>query len=269
MYRYIGRLWQSPKVKSVVIIALLIGLWEFFAEYAIYWIIPPHRTFSFTTVMPGPIDILIAALTRTPELPVHIHTSVYRYMGGFLLGIFLGLPFGIMLGYCPRIDAAVEPLLNVVRAIPPLAWIPISVVWFGLSDFQKFYIIFLGAFFTIVVNTIPAIREVDRRYIIAAGTLGCNRRRMFTKIVLPAASPLMLMGVRISMGVAWIALVTAELVAASDGLGFMIEDSRLSLDVEKIFIGMVVIGIIASIMDFLIVRVQNFLTPWYKEIVIG
>jgi ABC-type nitrate/sulfonate/bicarbonate transport system permease component len=262
------RLWKSPKVKSVLIMLVLIGLWEIFAKYIIQLILPPHRLFSFASVVPGPSDIIMT-LPRTPELLDQMTISLYRYFGGFLSGVFLGLPIGIAMGYSPRLASATEPLVNVVRAIPPLAWIPISIVWFGISDVQKFYIIFLGSFFTVVINTIPAIRDVEKRYIIAAGTLGCDRKRMFTKIILPAASPLTLMGIRIAMGVAWIALVTAELVAASDGLGFMIEDSRLMLDTEKIFIGMIAIGLMASAIDLIIVRIQNFLTPWYKEIVIG
>jgi NitT/TauT family transport system permease protein/taurine transport system permease protein len=137
-----------------------------------------------------------------------------------------------------------------------MAWIPLGILWFGIGDTQNMFIIFLGAFFPIVLNTVAAVRGIDRALVSAALTLGGTPRQILLEIVVPGALPLILTGLRIGLGVGWMALVAAELVAAQSGLGFLIEDARNLLFTERILLGMVLIGILGFLMD----RVMRLLT---------
>jgi ABC-type nitrate/sulfonate/bicarbonate transport system permease component len=142
-----------------------------------------------------------------------------------------------------------------------MAWIPIGLLWFGIGDAQNIFIIFLGAFYPIVVNTYVGVRDVDRNLIWAAQTLGGSRTQILWEIVLPAAFPIVLTGLRIGLGIGWMALVAAELVGASSGLAYLIEDYRNLLFTERVLLGMALIGILGFVMDQLMRALQRKLIP--------
>jgi len=155
----------------------------------------------------------------TGDLLVHIGASLVRVLGGFAIAALVAIPLGTGIALWEWIDDVADPVVEFLRPIPPIAWIPLGILWFGIGDAQNMFIIFLGAFFPILLNTVAGVRRVDRTLVWGALTLGGRRAQIIREIVLPGALPLILTGLRIGLGVGWMALVAAELVAARSGLG--------------------------------------------------
>ena len=163
------------------------------------------------------------------------------------------------------VNALLGPLVDFFRPIPPLAWIPLSIVWFGITDAQNEFIIFLAAVFPIVLNTMEGVRDVDRQLIRASRTLGANPLTIITTVILPAALPSMFVGFRSATGIAWMALVAGELVAATSGLGFLISQGRMLFRSDFIIVGMLVIGLIGIVLDGLVRLIQRIIMPWKEK----
>ena len=227
-------------------------------------VVLPRLAPSAATLMPPPLGVVIAFLDlmRSGDLILHILASLRRVLVAFAVAALAGVALGVAIGWWRRFGDLVDPLVEFIRPIPPLAWIPLAIIWFGIGDAQNMFIIFLGAFFPIVVNAIEGVRSVDRPLIWAALTLGGTWPQILREIILPGALPLILTGLRIGLGVGWMALVAAELVAASSGLGFLIEDSRNLLFTERVLLGMVMIGLLGFAMDRLMRLIERRVTPW-------
>jgi len=227
-------------------------------------VVLPRLAPSAATLMPPPLGVVAAFLDllRSGEILVHILASLRRVIVAFAVAAATGVALGVAIGWWRGFGDLVDPLVEFVRPIPPLAWIPLAIIWFGIGDTQNMFIIFLGAFFPIVVNTIEGVRSVDRPLVWGALTLGGTWAQVLREIILPGALPLILTGLRIGLGVGWMALVAAELVAASSGLGFLIEDSRNLLFTERVLLGMGLIGLLGLAMDRLMRLLERRLTPW-------
>jgi ABC-type nitrate/sulfonate/bicarbonate transport system permease component len=168
------------------------------------------------------------------------------------------------MGWSIRFRDAVDPLIEFIRPIPPLAWIPLSILWFGIGDLQIVYIIFLAAFFPVVLNSMAGARDVDM-YLVRAGlSLGARPGELFRTVVLPAALPQIFTGIRIGLGIGWMALVAGELVAAPSGLGYMINNARTLFRSDYILLGMVLIGVLGLVLDFLMRHAMRLAMPWYQ-----
>ncbi len=216
-------------------------------------------------MMPPPTAVVSAAadLLERGVLFVHIRDSLYRVLLAVGAATALGVPLGLAMGWSTRFRAAVDPLLEFIRPIPPLAWIPLSILWFGIGDAQIVYIIFLAAFFPIVLNSMAGARDVDT-YLVRAGlSLGASGRELFRTVVLPAALPHIFTGVRIGLGIGWMALVAGELVAAPSGLGYMINNARTLFRSDYILLGMVLIGLLGLVLDYVMRQVARLVMPWY------
>ena len=153
------------------------------------------------------------------------------------------------MGWSKTINDQVDPLIEVLRPVPPLAWIPLSILWFGIGDIQNQFIIFLGMFFPILLNTIAGVKNIEPNLIRAARCLGASETRILRRIVLRAALPQIITGIRVGLGVGWMALVAAELVGANSGLGFLINDARTLLRTDVVIVGMITIGVVGLIID--------------------
>jgi NitT/TauT family transport system permease protein/taurine transport system permease protein len=156
----------------------------------------------------------------------------------------------------------VNPIMEILRPIPPLAWIPLSILWFGIGDEQNEFIIFLGMFFPILINTIVGVKNIDPNFVRAARSLGAPEHKVLARIVLKGALPQIITGVRIGLGVGWMALVAAELVGANSGLGFLINDARSMLRTDTITVGMLAIGVVGFLIDAAIRALSRQLLPW-------
>lgn len=223
---------------------------------------------QLAVMMPAPTAIFSAAqeLIARGQLGTHVVASLRRVLVAVAVAAAIGIPLGLAMGWWAGFRRVVNPLVEFFRPIPPLAWIPLSILWFGIGDTQNQYIIFLAAFFPIVLNTMAGARDVDA-YLVRAGlSLGANERDLFRTVVLPAALPAIFTGIRIGLGIGWMALVAGELVAAPNGLGFMINNARTVFRSDYILLGMVLIGVLGLILDVLMRKVAQLVMPWYRAL---
>jgi ABC-type nitrate/sulfonate/bicarbonate transport system permease component len=217
-------------------------------------------------MLPPPTAVISAAtdLMQRGVLLTHILASLKRVLMAVGSATLLGVPLGLAMGWSRGFRFAVDPLLEFIRPIPPLAWIPLSILWFGIGDVQIVYIIFLAAFFPIVLNSLAGARDVDT-YLVRAGlSLGAGPRELFVTVVLPAALPHIFTGMRVGLGIGWMALVAGELVAAPSGLGYMINNARTLFRSDYILLGMVLIGALGLALDYVMRQAARFAMPWHR-----
>ena len=198
------------------------------------------------------------------ELIVDTLTSLYRVVVGFAIGGGLALPLGLAMGASPRVYAWMNPLVQILRPIPPIAYIPLAILWFGLGNPPAVFLIALGAFFPVLMNTIAGVRQVDGIYLRAARSLGAGRATMFLRVILPAAVPYILSGVRIGIGTAFIVVIVSEMIAVNNGLGFRILEAREYFWSDKIIAGMISIGMLGLAIDIGMNRLNNYLLRWHR-----
>lgn len=190
--------------------------------------------------------------------------SLYRVVVGFLIGAGLALPLGLLMGSSKRVYALMNLTVQVIRPIPPIAYIPLAILWFGLGNPPALFLISLGAFFPVLMNTIAGVRQVDSIYLRAARNLGASQRTLFMRVMLPASVPYILSGVRIGIGTAFIVVIVAEMIAVSNGLGFRIMEAREYFWSEKIIAGMITIGLLGLAIDMGMSRLNNYMLRWHR-----
>jgi NitT/TauT family transport system permease protein len=198
------------------------------------------------------------------ELIVDTLSSMYRVAVGFLIGAGLALPLGLSMGSSNRVYAWMNPLMQLLRPIPPIAYIPLAILWFGLGNAPAIFLIALGAFFPVLMNTIAGVRNVDGIYLRAARNLGAGQRTIFLRVILPAAVPYILSGMRIGIGTAFIVVIVSEMIAVNNGLGFRILEAREYFWSDKIIAGMISIGMLGLAIDIAMNRLNNHLLRWHR-----
>jgi NitT/TauT family transport system permease protein len=191
-------------------------------------------------------------------------STLFRVLMGFLIGTALALPLGLWMGASKRSYQLLNPLLQILRPIPPIAFIPLAILWFGLGNPPAFFLISLGAFFPVLINTIAGVRNVDPIYLRAAQNLGAAQATMFRKVILPAATPYILTGMRVGIGVAFICVIVAEMIAVNNGLGYRILEAREFFWSDKIIAGMVSIGLLGLGIDTAMSRINSHLLRWHR-----
>lgn len=218
---------------------------------------------------PVAVALALGELCRTGMppgrlLPLHVWHSLLRVLTGVGLAVALGLPLGIALGACARVRAMVMPLVDFLRPIPPLAWVPLAILWFGLGLGSAAALIFLGAFFPVVLATCSGVRGVDRLYVEAVRLLGGGQAAIWRKVLLPGAMPSILTGIRVGLGIGWMTLVAAEFtgVRGGYGLGYMIMSARDLQRLDDVMAGMAAIGLIGLGMEWCMQRLSDFLLRW-------
>jgi NitT/TauT family transport system permease protein len=195
----------------------------------------------------------------------HLLASMQRVYGGFFLAAALGVPLGLVIGKVPLLRQLLDPTLSLLRPIPVTAWLPLSMVFFGLGPRSAVFLVFLGAFYPILLNTIFGVRSVDPRLFEAANMLGCDGTSLFRKIVLPAALPSIFTGLRLGHGFAWILIVVGEMTGVPTGLGSVIMDGRNLSRADLVITGMIVIGVAGFLCDRLIVALNNYVLRWSPQ----
>ncbi len=191
-------------------------------------------------------------------------SSLFRIAIGFVIGAGLALPLGLAMGASNRMYALFNPMLQVLRPIPPIAYIPLSILWFGLGNPPAIFLIVLGAFFPVLINTVAGVRQVDGIYLRAARNLGANGFTLFYRVILPAAVPYILTGVRVGIGIAFIVVIVAEMIAVNNGLGFRIIEARDNFWTDKVIAGMVSIGLLGFAIDVGMSHLNNYLLRWHR-----
>ncbi|MBB5778784.1 ABC transporter permease [Nonomuraea jabiensis] len=217
--------------------------------------------------LPTPLEVAAKAgeLIADGTLLGDALASLRRVLLGFLLGTLLAVPVGFLMGWYATARGLLEPYIQFFRTIPPLAIIPLAIVLLGIGEVPKVFVIFLAAFLSSVVATFQGVVDVDRTLINAARVLGASDRTIFLKVVVPASTPFILVGMRVGLGSAWGTLVAAELIAAQEGLGFRMQQAQLYYDLSTIFVGLIAIGVLGLLMDRLLLLAERHLTDWQER----
>lgn len=254
--------------RPVVLGLRLVSLLLFFALWWGVSLLNAHVLKVFNPILlPAPDEVLRAGIkmAASGELLKHITASLSRVLWGFGIAAALGIAVGTALGRSRLLEHLVEPMLEMLRPIPPLAFLPMMVLWFGIGEASKVAFIAYAAFFPIFTTTIEGIKYVDPVLIRAASSLGASERQIFWHVVLPAATPNIITGMRLAFGLSFFVIVAAEFIAADSGLGFLINDARTFFLVSNMLLGAAVIGIIGVLANVLLRRLEGRLLRWRNE----
>jgi NitT/TauT family transport system permease protein len=199
------------------------------------------------------------------SLPIHFWKSVQRVYGGFFLAAAMAIPLGLMIGRMPLLRAMLDPTFSLLRPIPVTAWLPLSMIFFGLGPKSAIFLVFLGAFYPILLNTIFGVKSIDVRLFEAAEMLGCSGSQLFRSVVLPAALPSIFNGLRLGAGFAWILIVVGEMTGVPEGLGAVIMDGRTLSRTDLVITGMIIIGITGFLSDRILLLLSNYFLRWSPQ----
>jgi NitT/TauT family transport system permease protein len=233
----------------LLMFAAICGIWELLTVAGVW----------SPAAFPGPGKVLASLweLLRTGVLVKHAVASLFRVTLGFYLAVGLGLPLGMLLGQWRSGREALNSLIQFLRPISPLAWIPLAMLWFGIGDKPAIFLIFLSSFFPLVVSTIVAVRQINSTYFRVASNFGLSPWERVTHVVVPAILPAILPALRISLGIAWLVVVAAEMIAVKSGLGYLILDARNALRMDIVVAAMVAIGLIGVVLDRVVSKLNQ------------
>ena len=214
--------------------------------------------------MPAPEIILTDALDKVKSgiLWKHISASFLRVLEGFLAAAAAALILGVLNGLNKYFERFMELVLQILKPIPPIAWIPLAILWFGIGESSKLYIIFYGAFFPILLNTVDGIHNIDKRYLELGRVYEIDKKRLVWRVILPGALPSILTGIRVGLGNAWVCVVAAEMIAATKGIGYMLTNGRSLSRADDVILAMLLIGIVGKFMDDVLKFVSKKIMKW-------
>ena len=250
-------------VLAALVPALLLAAWWLGTRGQAYSLIPPPWD-----VAEAMVDLAVGGINDdafSAMLLTHLIASVSRVYGAFLLAVVLALPLGLLIGRLKFAADLLDPMFQMLRPVPVTAWLPLSMIVFGLGPRSAFFLVALGAFYPILVNTIFGVRSVEPRLFEAAAMLGVKRAAMFPKVVLPAALPGMFTGLRLGLGFAWVVIVVGEMTGVQTGLGAMIMDARQLSRTEIVIAGMITIGIAGFLSDKAVQLLGKRLLRWSPQ----
>jgi ABC-type nitrate/sulfonate/bicarbonate transport system permease component len=231
--------------------------------FLLIWTLAALSGMTSRSFLPTPWDVVqrLANLLVEPfagfTLLEHLLSSFQRFATGFAIAVVVGIPLGLLMAWFPWVDRIVSPAFDAVRFVAPIAWVPFAALWFGTGIGGPVLIIFMGAFPPVLINTYRGAKNVDRKYIEAAQMLGASHFRAMTQVLLPAAVPSIVAGLRISAGLGWQSLVGAELIVASSGVGYLMVKGQASISTATVMSGMVAIGVVGVLIDIALRRLQQ------------
>ncbi len=259
-------LWRLYKMieRGIVPVLLIVG-WEVFSRSGIL----PRA------LLPAPSQVLIAWADwcfatdgNTQSYSGHwwldVAASSFRVFSGFALAALLGIGAGMAIGWSRTVENLFEPVLQILRPVPPVSWIPLAIIWFGIADKPAIFLVFMGSFFPVLLSTIHGVKSCDRNLLRAGAMTGGTPSKLLRYIVFPAALPSIFSGLRIAIGSAWMLTVTAEMVAVKSGVGYVLWDSYYFLRYDIVIASMASIGLLGFLSDYVIKRVGAYLLRWQR-----
>ena len=218
-----------------------------------------------TRILPAPWDVLKAAvaLAVSGELWSHVWTSTWRALTGFVIGGGLGLVLGLLTGSFTKAETLLDSTIQMIRNIPPLALIPLVILWFGIEEKAKLFLVSLGVFFPLYINTFHGIRSVDKGLIEMGRTYGLSGWQLYKEVILPGALPSILVGVRYSLGLMWVILIVAETIAADAGIGYMTMNAREFLQTDVVLLGILLYALLGKLADLLAKGLERYWLRWH------
>jgi NitT/TauT family transport system permease protein len=230
----------KQSLPSIIVIAVVVGIW--------WAVVVVTKSAIFPTpwaVVAGTVE-----LARDGTLWEHIGASLMRVGLGFGLAVALAIPLGLWMGWVHGAFVTLNPVFQILRPISPIAWIPLAILWFGVGNASPIYLIFIASVFPMIVQTTAGVHTIEKRYLRAAANFGVSRQTLFRQVVIPAVLPQIIVGMRIGLGVAWLVVVAAEMIALRSGLGYLIIDSRNAGNrYDLVVAGMIIIGLIGLLLD--------------------
>jgi NitT/TauT family transport system permease protein len=249
-----------PLLLAVTFPAALLAIWHFSTVGRPASLIPPPYDVWLELK-----DLAVGGVNDdaySQTLHIHLLASLSRVYGGFALALIVALPLGMLIGRVPLIRQLIDPTIQILRPVPVTAWLPLAMIIFGLGPRSAFFLVFLGAFYPILVNTIFGVRSVEPRLFEAAAMLGCVGPAQFFRVVLPAALPSIFTGMRLGLGFAWVVIVVGEMTGVQTGLGAIIMEARQLSRTEIVISGMIVIGTVGFLSDRLVMLIGRRLLAW-------
>lgn len=251
--------------ERVVVPVLILAAWEWFSRsgYLPQSLLPPpsavvHALADWVFGIDGSTQDYSGTWLR------HASASAFRVLLGFMIAAASGILVGTAIGWSRTAEKTLEPTLQMLRPVPPVSWIPLAIIWFGIADKPAVFLVFLGAVFPILMNTIHGVKTIDRNLIRAGAMMGANDRQLLLHIVVPAALPAIFAGLRIAIGSAWMLTVTAEMVAVKSGVGYVLWDSYYFLRYDMVIAAMASIGLLGYLSDFAIKKLMGFVLRWQR-----
>jgi ABC-type nitrate/sulfonate/bicarbonate transport system permease component len=247
---------MKKRVLTCISISLFVALWQ--SAVALHLV--------NDRLTPSPIQVMhaLAELAVSGRLFDDALSSLVRVLVGFAAASIFSIALAVLLWSIPRLANLVWPLVELLRPIPPIAWVPLAILWFGIGALSACVIVAIGAAFPVLLNTYLGLRMVDEKYKRAALTLGASRFQLTRHVVLPSALPHVFTGLRLGLGTGWMCVIAAELLGAQSGLGYMIQYNRLLLHTPRVFAGMVIIGLLGFGMNSLMLAAERHYLPWRK-----
>lgn len=243
---------------TAAVLAIAVLLWQVVSMAGVF---PAFALPSPVAVWRAFVDIMRDGYGGQ-SLVGDILVSCFRIVIGFVGAVAIGVPVGLLMSRNKIVNDIIDPLLQFVRPVPPLAYIPLLVVWFGIGELPKAILILVGTIPVIIIGTMSGVKSTPPLRIAVARTLGATNAQIFRRIVLPSALPEIFTAMRVGIGVAWTCLVAAELIAASSGLGWLVQFAGQALQVSVVIVGIVIIGVIGYAMELVIRKVENWVVPW-------
>jgi NitT/TauT family transport system permease protein len=251
--------------ERLVVPALLLASWEIFSRTGY---LPPALLPAPSVVIHAWLDWIFSIDETTQSYAgkwiFDALASAIRVLSGFALAGALGVALGVAIGWWKLAEKAIEPTLQILRPIPPVSWIPLAIIWFGIANKPAIFLVFLATFFPVLMNTIHGVKTVDRNLIRAGSMMGATERQLLHHIVIPAALPSIFAGLRIAVGVAWMVTVTAEMVAVKSGLGYTLWDSYYFLRYDIVLAAMASIGLLGFLSDLTLKAVMGVVLHWQR-----
>jgi NitT/TauT family transport system permease protein len=244
-----GRCVKPPTPRSSATLNRF-GAVAFIGALLVAWSIAVR--FQTTPILPGPVAVVSGLFGLLTEglLLKYVVASLFRVTWGFVTAALLAIPFGLAIGWYGRAELAFNPFIQILRPISPLAWIPIAILWFGVGDLAAIFLIFLASFLPLTVTAMNAVATIPDVYVNAGRNFGLRQSQVVTRVLYPAVMPQLLIGLRIALGIAWLVVVAAEMIAVNSGLGFLIIDARNAGNrYDLVVAGMVMIGVIGLLLD--------------------
>ncbi len=234
----------KKKLISLILPIVIIIFWYLITEGL--HIVNPY-------ILPGPIEVCTSAwnLILSGKLLKNTIDSLFKVFGGLILAAVVAIPLGVLLGWYETLEDLCSFVISILRPIPPIAWIPFSILWFGIGTVPAIFIIFMGCVFPILVYTLDGVKRTDKVLIESAQTLGASDSKVLTRVVLPSVFPNIVSGLKVGVGIALMCTISAEMIGSSSGLGYMILQATSRFDPGTTVVGMIVIGLIGLLLDYI------------------
>jgi ABC-type nitrate/sulfonate/bicarbonate transport system permease component len=245
-------------LKRLISPIIVVIIWEAIADAGL--------VNAFLVPAPSAVFVTLGKMLWSLELIYDLADSLRRLVVGFVIALVISVFIGMLMARNHFVEFAIDPLIELVRPVSPLAIFPLAILWFGIGDSSKVFLIALACAFPIILNTYAGVRSIDVRFVRAARSLGANNFEVMQRIVLPGCLPQVFTGVRIAWGTALIVIIAAEMIGGSSGIGYMILDAQQTFRVDRVFAGIIAIGMLGYATDLGFRALRRILLPWYREL---